>query len=71
MDKKKMIYQIITSIWELLKLFNFKKLSDSDWERLIELGESNLKQYSDKNEQELFRDMFLSVTNYYEKLGKE
>ena len=68
MDEKKLVYEVIISIWEMFKKYGFEKLTDSQWENLIEDAEIKRKEFKEKGEQIelLFRDMFWCIENYYE-----
>lgn len=71
MDEKKLVYEVIISIWEMFKKYGFEKLTDSQWENLIEDAEIKRKEFKEKGEQIelLFRDMFWCIENYYEDKG--
>lgn len=68
MEEKKIVYEIIISIWNLAKEFDFKKLTDDEWEKFvnagIELREKFVKEGKDIDL--LTRGMFLALQNYYE-----
>lgn len=68
MDEKKLVYEVIISIWEMFKKYGFEKLTDVQWENLIEDAEIKRKEFKEKGEQIelLFRDMFWCIENYYE-----
>ena len=72
MDEKKLVYEVIISIWEMFKKYGFEKLTDVQWENLIEDAEIKRKEFKEKGEQIelLFRDMFWCIENYYEGKGK-
>lgn len=72
MEEKKLVYEVITSIWEMFKKYGFEKLNDEQWENLIEDAEIKRKEFMEKGESidMLFRDMFWCVGNYYEGKGK-
>lgn len=71
MDEKKLVYEVIISIWEMFKKYGFEKLTDVQWENLIEDAEIKRKEFKEKGEQIelLFRDMFWCIENYYEDKG--
>ena len=72
MDEKKLVYEVIISIWEMFKKYGFEKISDAQWENLIEDAEIKRKEFKEKGEliELLYRDMFLCIENYYEEKGK-
>ena len=72
MDEKKLVYEVIISIWEMFKKYGFEKMSDAQWENFIEDAEIKRKEFKEKGEliELLYRDMFLCIENYYEEKGK-
>lgn len=69
MDEKKIIYEIIISIWELAKECGFQQLTDEQWELLIDKANrerSKILQYGTDADL-LFRGMFKELQNYYER----
>lgn len=71
MDELKQIYQIILSIWQLFKRYGTKKLTDDEWEALIDESNKAVKEWRKRGEllERLYRDMFMAVSNYYERKG--
>ena len=72
MDEKKLVYEVIISIWEMFKKYGFEKLTDAQWESLIEDAEIKRKEFKEKGDQIelLFSVMFCCIENYYEGKGK-
>ena len=72
MDEKKIIYEIILSIWNLFKKCGFQKLTDEQWEILIEeVNKERNKLIEVGNEYDLlYRDLFNAVQNFYERKKK-
>lgn len=73
MDEKKIIYEIILSIWNIAKEFGFEDLTDDEWEKFIKKGMNFRSQFSKYGENIDFfsRNIFLSLNNYYERKNKK
>ena len=69
MDEKKIVYEIIISIWSLAKEHGFEKLNDNQWESLIEksMDERNKFKQHGENFDLLFRHMYGALERYYER----
>ena len=69
MEEKKIVYDVILSIWNLAKEHGFEKLTDEQWDSLLEKATALEKQFKQKEEtiDLLFRDMFDSLQKYYER----
>lgn len=69
MEEKKIIYEIILSIWNIAKEVGFEKLSDKQWELLIEKANSEKDKIKEQGRdfELLFREMFFALQNYYER----
>lgn len=68
MEEKKIIYEIILSIWNLAKEYNFRKLTDEECGEMTEkalLEEKRFKQHG-KEFDLLFRAMYGAIEKYYE-----
>jgi hypothetical protein len=68
MNEKEITYNLILDIWNLLKKYNFKKLSDSEWGEFAEKGillEEKYKAHS-KEVYTFYRELFVAVRHYYE-----
>lgn len=67
MDELKIIYELITSIWKLIKKYGTNRLTDEQWEAFVEDGNESRKNFLAKGEQYdlLYRGMFSAVQNYY------
>ena len=68
MEEKKIVYSIILSVWNLAKEYDFRKLSDDEWETLTEkakIKREEFKQHGEKFDL-LFRDMYRAIQRYYE-----
>lgn len=72
MDEKKIIYEIIISIWGIVKEYFFHQLSDDDTEKMfsqVKEEAERFKQYGETYNL-LFRDIWLAFTKYYERKNK-
>lgn len=70
MEEKKIVYDVILSIWNLAKEHGFEKLDDAQWESLIARCDEEYKNFSDKGDciKYLFRGMCDAlVSGYYQK----
>lgn len=69
MEEKKIVYDIILSIWNLAKEHGFDRLTDAQWESLREKAmqeRDKFKQHGNSIDL-LFREMFGALQNYYER----
>lgn len=72
MDEKKIIYEIIISIWDIVKTYFFNPLSESEIDEMYSKAKSEanrFKEYGDTYNL-LFRDIWLSFIKYYERKNK-
>ena len=72
MQEKKIIYEIILSIWDIVKTYFFKPLSESEIDEMDSKAKSEanrFKEYGDTYNL-LFRDLWLAFTKYYERNNK-
>lgn len=69
MDEKKMVYEVVLSIWNLAKDHGFECLTDEQWKSLIEKAIQGQKKFAQcgENVDLLFRDMYRALENYYER----
>ncbi len=69
MEEKKIVYEVILSIWNLAKEHGFERLTDEQWESLIEKAMQEQRKYSQvtPNIDKLFRDMYRALEEYYER----
>lgn len=69
---KEEIYKLIVDIWRLTCKYQFRKLSDNEWEQFVSDGEKLLKRYrSNKYPVEMFyRDLYQCVLSFYERLSR-
>ena len=69
---KEEIYKIIVDIWRLTCRYQFRKLSDSDWEQFTADGRKLMRRYrGDGNPVEILcRNLFQCVQAFYEQLCK-
>lgn len=69
MEEKKIVYEVILSIWSLAKEHGFEKLTDEQWESLIE--KASIERYKFKQHGEnidlLFRQTYMALQDYYER----
>ena len=72
MQEKKIVYEIIISIWDIVKTYFFKPLSESEIDEMDSKAKSEanrFKEYGDTYNL-LFRDLWLAFTKYYERNNK-
>ena len=72
MDEKKIIYEIIISIWGIVKEYFFHKLSDDDTEKMfsqVKEETERFKQYGETYNL-LFRGIWSAFVQYYERKNK-
>lgn len=69
MEEKKIVYEIIISIWNLAKGHGFEKLNDEQWESLVEKSMTERDKFKQHGENIdlLFRQMYMALQNYYER----
>lgn len=69
MEEKKIVYEIIISIWNLAKEHGFECLSNGQWESLIEksMAERDKFKQHGENIDLLFRQMYGALEQYYER----
>ncbi|WP_297642781.1 hypothetical protein [uncultured Bacteroides sp.] len=67
MEELKIIYDLITSVWKLVKKYGCSRLTDEQWESFVEDGKRDREIYHGKGEMfDLFyRGMFSVVQDYY------
>lgn len=72
MEEKKIVYDIITSIWNLVKEYFFHHMTEEEietiWSR-AEQEEKRFKQYGESYRL-LFSGLWLSFVQYHERKGK-
>ena len=54
MEELKIIYNLITSVWKLIKKYGCNKLTDEQWEAFVEDGMATRKVYLEKGEQDYY-----------------
>lgn len=72
MDEKKIIYEIIISIWGIVKEYFFNQLSDDDTEKMfshVKEEAERFKQYGETYNL-LFRGIWSAFVQYYERKNK-
>lgn len=69
MEEKKIVYDVILSIWNLAKEHGFERLTDEQWESLIEksIQQNAIFRQHGRNIELLYRGMFDSLQSYYER----
>ena len=69
MEEKKIVYDVILSIWNLAKEHGFNRLTDKQWESLIKNVSDEREKFKQHGESIdlLFRDMFSALQSYYER----
>lgn len=72
MDEKKIIYEIIISIWGIVKEYFFHQLSDDDTEKMFSQVKEEAERFKKYGETYnlLFRDIWLAFIKYYERKNK-
>ncbi len=73
MDEKKILYQIVLDIWELMKKYCFIKLDDDGWQFLTDEAKALSKKYKNENEniKKLFCDIYFAFERYKTARDKE
>lgn len=73
MEEKKIVYDVILSIWNLIKEHGFKQLSDEEWEHINQAANIERNKYKEygTNIDLLFRELYFAVQNYYERKAHE
>ena len=69
MDEKKIIYEIIISIWGIVKEYFFRQLSNDDIENMWNKAEEEEKRFLQQGESYnlLFRGIWSAFVQYYER----
>lgn len=69
MDEKKIIYEIIKDIWELMKNNVFEEITEEKWDVLIEQAQEKSNKYKECDEptKKFFTESFLAIQNYGER----
>lgn len=72
MDEKKIIYEIIISIWDMVKTYFFKPLSDDDTEKMFSQVKEEAERFKKYGETYnlLFRGIWSAFVQYYERKNK-
>lgn len=72
MDEKKIIYEIIISIWDIVKTYFFKPLSDDDTEKMFSQVKEEAERFKKYGETYnlLFRGIWIAFVQYYERKNK-
>lgn len=70
---KKVIYELIVDVWRLVSRYQFRKLTDSEWEQFVLDGTKLCEKYraSERSVERLFRDMFLAFQDFYKRMGDQ
>lgn len=73
MDEKKILYQIILTIWELMKKYCFTQLDDDGWQAITDEANKLSNEYRQYNEniRRLFCDIYFSFERYKAARDKE
>ena len=73
MEEKNLVYEVILTIWNMAKKYGFEKLTNEQWETLIQEAMQNQRKYAqiDSNIERLFRDMYGALEAYYERKNNE
>lgn len=72
MEEKKIIYEIILSIWNLAKEHGFERLTSEQWESLIEKAMRQKRDFGKYGKiiEMFYREMYRALENYYERKNK-
>lgn len=67
----RIIYQVFTDVWRLARKYEFRRLTDSEWEAFCGQGEELLKKYREYGPEveTLYRDLFRAVQALYQRGG--
>lgn len=73
MCNKKMVYEIILTVWNIAKEHCEKKMSDDDWQKYMDATEEASKKFKQLGVDEwmLYRHLITAFTDYLEKKQKE
>lgn len=65
----RIIYQVFTDVWRLARKYEFRRLTDSEWEAFCGQGEELLKKYREYGSEveTLYRDLFRAVQALYQR----
>lgn len=65
----KVIWELFTDVWHLARKYEFRELTDTEWEQFIFCGEDLLAKYRKQGPdiETLFRDIFRAVQAFYER----
>lgn len=68
----KVIWELFTDVWYLARRYEFRKLTDAEWEEFYSCGENLLAKYRGQGQdiEMLYRDIFRAVQAFYERRGK-
>lgn len=72
MNDFKQVYDAITDIWKLRKKYGGEWLDDVKWKQFIDEGKKLHRKWetASPDTDQLFRDMFLALQNYYRRKEK-
>lgn len=67
----RIIYQVFTDVWRLARKYEFRRLTDGEWEAFCGQGEGLLKKYREYGPEveTLYRDLFRAVQALYQRGG--
>lgn len=73
MEEKKIVYDVILTIWNIAKEHGFEKLTNEQWESLVEQGQKECKRFREhgNNIELLYRGMFNELRSFYERKKHE
>lgn len=65
----KMMWELFTDVWHLARRYEFRKITDAEWEQFKARGEELLEKYRKygTDVEMLYRDLFQAVQAYYER----
>lgn len=69
----KIMWELFTDVWHLAREYEFRKLTDAEWEQFKACGEELLEKYRKHGAdvEMLYRDLFRAVQAYYERRNHE
>lgn len=73
MEELKIIYEIVTAIWKLLKKYGCCRLADQQWDNIRDESQELANQFRQQGEDfyQLFHDLYVAVRNYYSRKEPE
>ena len=69
----KIVWELFTDVWHLARKYEFRKLTDAEWEQFKARGEELLVKYRKHGPdgEMLYRDIFRAAQAFYERRSHE